>query len=155
MPNIGDTAPEFVLYDAYKRVRKLSEFLAQGGKTVIAFYPGAFTGVCTQEMCTFRDMYKELQKLKGNVVGISVDAPFAQRAFAEKNGLTFPLLCDFKRETVQKYNVGWKALGGVEGYDVANRAIFIVDSSGKIAFKWIAEGPDELPDFEAIKKALA
>ena len=155
MPNIGEKAPEFALYDADRKVRRLSEFLAGGGKTIIAFFPGAFTGVCTQEMCTFRDTYADLQSLKGTVVGISVDAPFAQKAFAEKNGLTFPLLCDFKRETIQKYGVVWPSLGGVEGYDTANRAIFVVDSSGKIVFKWVAENPGVLPDFEAIKKALA
>ena len=155
MPSVGEKAPEFSLYDADRKVRKLSEFVAQGGRTIIAFYPGAFTSVCTQEMCTFRDMYGELQKLKGTVVGISVDAPFAQKAFAEKNGLTFPLLCDFKREAVERYDVRWKSLGGVEGYDVANRAIFVVDGSGKIVFKWMAENPGVMPDFQAIKKALA
>ncbi len=154
MPEVGQEAPEFALYDADKKLRKSSEFLVKGHRTVFAFFPGAFTGVCTQEMCTFRDMYGELQKLNGSVVGISVDAPFAQKAFAEKNGLTFPLLCDFKREVIQKYGVVWKNLGGVEGYECANRAIFVVDSSGKVAFKWVAENPGQLPDFEAIKKAL-
>ena len=155
MLGVGEKAPDFALYDADRKVRKLSEFLTQGGKTVLAFFPGAFTSVCTQEMCTFRDMYGELQNLKGTVVGISVDAPFAQKAFAEKNGLTFTLLCDFKREAVQKYGVVWKSLGGVEGYDVANRAIFVVDSMGEISFKWVAENPGVMPDFEAIKKSLA
>ncbi len=155
MPGLGDTAPEFALYDQDRKVRKSAEFLVEGRKTVFAFYPGAFTGVCTQEMCTFRDMYGELEKLKGNVVGISVDAPFAQKAFAEKNGLTFPLLCDFKRDVIRRYGVVWNNLGGVEGYDVANRAIFLVDGRGKITFKWVAPEPGKLPDFEAIKKALA
>ena len=154
MPEVGDSAPEFTLYDADKKLRKSTEFLAQGHRTVFAFFPGAFTGVCTTEMCTFRDMYGDLQKLNGSVVGISVDAPFAQKAFAEKNGLTFPLLCDFKREVIQKYGVVWKNLSGVEGYESANRAIFVVDGSGKVTFKWVAENPGKLPDFEAIKKAL-
>ena len=105
-------------------------------------------------MCTLRDMYSELGKMNGNVVGISVDAPFAQKAFAEKHGLTFPLLCDFKREVVKKYGVVWNKLGGVEGYVSANRAIFVVDSQGRILFKWVAPEPGTLPDFEAIKKAL-
>jgi peroxiredoxin len=99
-------------------------------------------------------MYSELQKLNGVLVGISVDAPFAQKAFAEKNGLTFPLLCDFKHETIKKYGVVWKNLSGVEGYESANRAIFIVDDSGKVLFKWVADNPGQLPDFEAVKKAL-
>jgi len=153
MPNIGDKAPSFSLYDADKNVRNLSEFLVTGKKTILAFFPGAFTGTCTKEMCTFRDMYAELEHMNGMVVGVSVDAPFAQKAFAEKHNLTFPLLCDFKREVINKYEVVWRNLGGVEGYDTANRAIFVLDGSGKIVFKWVGE-PGKLPDFEAIKKAL-
>ncbi|MDG7007829.1 MAG: redoxin domain-containing protein [Nitrososphaerota archaeon] len=154
MPEIGDRAPDFSLYDADRKLRKMSEFLVKGRKTVFAFFPGAFTNVCTQEMCAFRDMYGELEKMNGSVVGISVDAPFAQKAFAEKHGLTFPLLCDFDREVVKKYDLVWKNLGGVEGYDVANRAIFVVDDGGIVTFSWIAENPGKLPDFEAIKRAL-
>jgi glutaredoxin-dependent peroxiredoxin len=154
MTEVGDTAPAFVLYDADKKMRNSSEFLVEGRRTVLAFFPGAFTGACTQEMCTFRDMYGELEKLNGMVVGISVDAPFAQKAFAEKNNLTFPLLCDFERKVIQAYGVVWKGLGGVEGYVSANRAIFVVDDSGKVLFKWVAENPGKLPDFEAVKKAL-
>lgn len=155
MTEVGDRAPDFALYDANKRVRKLSEFLTEGRKTILAFYPGAFTGVCTQEMCMFRDMHEELGRLKGEVVGISVDAPFAQKAFAETNSLEFPLLCDFKREVIGKYGVVWNGLGGVEGYASANRAIFVLDDSGKVLFRWVAENPGKLPDFEAVKRALA
>ena len=154
MPSIGDVAPGFSLYDADKKMRSLSEFLVKGRRTILAFYPGAFTGVCTQEMCTFRDMYGELQKLNGVLVGISIDGPFAQKAFAEKNGLSFPLLCDFERKVIQEYGVVWKGLSGVDGYVSANRAIFVLDDSGKVLFKWVAEGPGKLPDFEAVKKAL-
>lgn len=154
MPEVGDRAPDFALYDYDKKMRHMSEFLVKGHRTVIAFFPGAFTGVCDKEMCTFRDMYAELQGLNGNLVGISVDSPFAQKAFVEKYGLTFPLLCDFKREVIPKYGVVWKNLGGVDGYDAANRAIFVVDDSGKILFKWVADSPGTLPDFDAVKKAL-
>jgi peroxiredoxin len=154
MPEVGDKAPDFALYDTERKVRKLSEFLKERRRTILAFYPGAFTGVCTQEMCTFRDMFPELQRLKGELVGISVDAPFAQKEFAEKNKLTFPLLCDFKREAVKKYGILWPNLAGVEGYDVANRAIFIVDEWGKIVFKWVAPNPGTLPNFDLVKSAL-
>jgi len=154
MVNVGDIAPDFALYDYDKKVRKLSEFLTKGKKTILAFFPGAFTGTCTQEMCTFRDMYGELEKLNGTVVGVSVDAPFAQKAFAEKNNLKFPLLCDFKREVIKTYDVVWKNLSGVEGYVSAKRAIFVLDGSGKVLYRWVAENPGMLPDFEAIRKAL-
>lgn len=154
MVEVGDSAPDFTLYDADRKKRRLSEFVTPGGKMVLAFFPGAFTSVCTQEMCTFRDMYGEFQKMRGSVVGISVDAPFAQKAFAEKNGLTFPLLCDFDRDTVKKYGVVWNDLGSVEGYVCANRAIFVIDGSGRVTYKWVGENPGKLPDFDAVKRAL-
>lgn len=154
MPEIGENAPDFSLYDYDRKMRRMSEFLREGKRTVFAFFPGAFTSVCTKEMCTFRDMYPELEGLGGSVVGISVDAPFPQKAFADANGVKFPLLCDFKREVINKYGVVWRNLGSVEGYDSANRAIFVVDDAGKIVFKWVADSPGTLPDFEAIKKSL-
>ena len=154
MPEIGEVAPDFTLYDSEKKKRTLSEFLGQGRRTILAFFPGAFTGTCTKEMCAIRDMYGELEGLKGQVVGVSVDAPWAQKAFAEKYGLTFPLLCDFKREVIPRYGLVWKNLSGVEGYDVSNRAIFVLDGAGKVTYKWVANEPGGFPDFEAIKKAL-
>jgi peroxiredoxin len=154
MPNVGEKVPDFTLYDTEKKVRKLPEFLSKGRKTVIAFFPGAFTGACTKEMCTFRDMYSELESLKGSVVGISVDAPFAQKAFAQANKLTFPLLCDFNRQVIRKYDVVWSNLSGVEGYVCANRAIFLVDEGGVVRYKWVAPDPGTLPNFDEIKAAL-
>ena len=154
MLKVGDKVPEFALYDTDLKLRKTSDFLAKGKKTIFAFYPGAFTGVCTKEMCAFRDMHEELQKLKANVVGISVDPPFANKAFAEKHGLNIPLLSDFKRDAIRDYGVVWKNLGGMEGYDGANRAVFVADGSGKIVYEWVGENPGKYPDFDAIKKAL-
>jgi peroxiredoxin len=151
---VGEVAPDFQLFDADKKLRAKSEFLKRGRRTIIAFFPGAFTGVCTQEMCTFRDMYAELQKLSGDIVGISVDAPFAQKAFSDANKLTFPLLCDFKRDIIQRYGVVWNNLGGVEGYVSANRAVFVVDGDGVIRYKWVAPNPGTLPNFEEVKQAL-
>jgi glutaredoxin-dependent peroxiredoxin len=154
MLQTGMVAPDFTLYDADKKERKLSEFLVSGKKTIVAFYPGAFTGTCTQELCTFRDMFADLQAMNAQLVGVSVDGPFAQKAFAEKNGLMFPLLCDFKREVIRKYDVVWEDLSGVKGYQSANRAIYILASDGKIAFSWAAPNPGVLPDFAEIKKQL-
>jgi glutaredoxin-dependent peroxiredoxin len=155
MTQVGSTAPGFTLYDANKKERNLSEFLSKGKKTILAFYPGAFTSVCTQEMCTFRDMFSDLQKMNGNLVGISVAAPFAQKEFAEKYSLNFPLLCDFTRKVTQQYGLIWPNLSGVSGYDVANRAILILDEEGKIRYSWTAPNPGVLPDFNEIKKNLS
>ena len=154
MLEIGDKAPDFALYDADVKMRALSEFLAEGEKTILAFYPGAFTGTCTKEMCAFRDMHEELQRLKAKVVGISVDSPFANKAFAEKHGLTFTLLSDFGRQVVRDYGVLWNDLGGMKGYDSANRAVFVVGGDGKIVYRWVGENPGKYPDFEAVRKAL-
>jgi len=155
MLEVGSKVEEFTLYDADKKERRLSEFLTKGRRTILAFYPGAFTGVCDKEMCIFRDMFTELEKMNANLVGVSVDAPFAQKAFAEKYGLHFPLLCDFRREVIQKYGLLWKDLGGVNGYDTSNRAIFVLDETGRVLYSWVAPSPGVLPDFEAIKSKLA
>jgi len=154
MTEVGEKAPDFSLYDADKKERPLSEFVVKGHRTILAFFPGAFTGGCTQEMCTFRDMFQDLQKMNGVLVAISVDAPFSQKAFAEKYGFVFPMLCDFKREVIQKYGVVWNDLGGVVGYTTANRAIFVLNDSGIVTYKWVAPNPGTQPDFESIKKAL-
>ena len=154
MLQVGAKAEEFTLYDSDKKERKLSEFLTKGRRTILAFYPGAFTGVCDKEMCTFRDMFTDLQRLNANLVGISVDAPWAQKTFAEKYNLNFPLLCDFNLAVTQKFGVMWKDLGGVKGYESANRAIFVLDDQAKVLYSWAAPNPGVLPDFEAIKKSL-
>jgi len=105
-------------------------------------------------MCAFRDMYGELQGMKAAVVGISVDAPFAQKAFAEKHDLTFTLLCDFKREVISKFGVVWRNLGGVDGYVSANRAIFVVNDAGMVTYRWVAESPGNLPNFDEVRAAV-
>lgn len=154
MLQAGTVAPDFTLHDADKKERKLSEFLAAGKKTILAFYPGAFTGTCTEELCTFRDMFADLQAMNAQLVAISVDGPFAQKAFAEKYDFKFPLLCDFKRKAIRDYDVVWEDLSGVKGYQSANRAIYILESSGRIAFSWVAPNPGVLPDFAEIKRCL-
>ncbi len=154
MLQVGAAAPVFTLYDADKKERKLSEFLVKGKRTILAFYPGAFTSVCTAEFCTFRDTWGDLEKMNAILVGISVDPPFAQKAFAEKYGFKFPLLCDFNRKVTQEYDLIWHNLGDVKGYDVSNRAVFTVDDAGKVLYSWIASAPSVAPDFEGIRKSL-
>ena len=154
MLKVGDSAPKFTLYDADRKLRETGEFLVPGKKTIIAFYPGAFSGICTKEMCELSDMNAELQELGATVVGISVDSPFANKAFADKYGLKFPLLSDYKREAIKEYDVEWTGLAGMEGFESSNRAVFVVDGSGKIGYVWVGENPGSYPDFGAIRKAL-
>lgn len=148
----GDTVPDFTLYDTDRKERSLKEFL--GGRTVLAFYPGAFTGVCTKEICRLRDTMTTFNALKANVVGISVDSPFANKGFAEVNGISFPLLSDFDRR-VSKQLVGiYDGFGFVPGYTASKRSVLVLDANAVVRYSWITENPGEEPPYEEIEQAL-
>ena len=145
---IGQQAPEFTLKNTAKESISLSDF---HGKTVIlAFYPGAFTGVCDKEMCAFQDNMVKLNDASATVVGISVDSPWANAEFARKYNLEFELLSDIDREVVTAYDASFTGLGGIEGYVSANRVVIVVDKSGVIRHRWVAENPGVEPDYDAI-----
>jgi glutaredoxin-dependent peroxiredoxin len=153
MIEIGSPAPDFSLVDTTREMKSLNDF--KGRKTVVAFYPGAFTGVCDKEMCAFRDSMAELNELNANVVGISVDSPFANSGFASRHGLQFPLLSDYKRETAGTYGVILHDFGGLPGYTVAQRSVFVLDADGVVRYRWIAENPGIEPDYDEVKAELA
>jgi len=140
-------APDFTLTAQDKSSVTLSE--ERGGRVILAFYPAAFTGVCTKEMCTFSDGMASLESSGVSVLGISVDAPFSNAAFAEANGITFPLLSDVHREATEAYGI---TLGDfvIPGYTVAQRSVFVVESDGRIGYAWVAENPGMEPDYEAV-----
>jgi len=148
----GQKPPDFQLSDQDKNQRSLKDFL--GKKTVLAFFPGAFTGVCTREMCSFRDSLKGFTAVNAQVVGISVNDPWTNKAFADMNKLTFPILCDYARETVRKYNLLHNDFAGLKGYTVAKRSVFILDDQGVVRYKWISDDPGREPNYEEIKTAL-
>ena len=149
----GKKPPEFQLPDQERKQRALKDFL--GKKTVLAFFPGAFTSVCTKEMCTFRDSMQALNSLNAQVIGISVNDPFTNKAFAEANKLEFPILSDYSRETVRKFNVFHDNFAGLTGYTVAKRSVFVLDELGVLRYKWVSNDPGKQPDYDAIKKVLA
>ena len=151
-PKVGDKAPDFSLPDVDLRTQSLHEF--EGSKVVLAFFVGAFTSVCTKEMCAFRDSMARLTNLKAQVIGISVNDPFANKGFAEKNKLMFPLLSDYNREVIKTYNLVELDFAGLEGYTVAKRSIFLLDRKGIIRYTWIAEDPTIEPDYKGIEEAL-
>ncbi|MEM3085773.1 MAG: peroxiredoxin [Halobacteria archaeon] len=153
MVNVGDPAPDFTLFDADRKPRKLSEFL--GKNVLLAFYPGAFTGVCTKEMCTFRDSLERLKGASAEVVGVSVDPPFANKAWADQHKLPFTLLSDYERNVVNRYGVAFPNLAGLPRYVAANRAVFIVDRSGVVRYKWVAPNPGVEPNYPEVQKVLA
>ncbi|MBS16921.1 MAG: peroxiredoxin [Chloroflexi bacterium] len=144
--------PDISLLDLERNPVNLKSY--EGKKTIIAFFPGAFTGGCTEELCNFQSDLEEFNNLNVQIVGISVDSPFALTGWAQANGITFDLLSDYKKECIKLFDVEFHGLAGMEGYVSSNRAVFIADSSGEITYKWIAENPGVLPDFEEIKKNL-
>jgi peroxiredoxin len=149
----GTSAPAFALYDTNRKERSLAEF--SGKNVVLAFYPGAFTGACTKEMCAFRDSLAQFNQLNAQVVGISVDAPFANNAFAAQNKLEFPLLSDYSRAVCRSYGGVHEDFAGLKGYTVSKRAVFVVDGNGVVTYAWVSENPGIEPNYEEIKKALA
>lgn len=150
---VGSTAPDFTLVDTEKKPRTLKEFL--GKKTVIVFYPGAFTGVCTKEMCAFRDSLAEMGTLNAQVVGISVDSPFANKAFAEQNRIGYPLLSDLTHEVSKQYCGLYDSFAMVPGYKASKRSVFVLDPKGTVKYAWISENPGAEPPYADVKAALA
>ena len=142
----------FTLFDSTKKERSLSEF--RGKKTILAFLPGAFTGVCDKELCTFRDSTAELNDLNAQVVAINVDSPFANKAFANAYDLKFPILSDYSREVAGQYAGLHKDFAGMKGYDASKRAVFVLDEEGKVIYSWITDNPGVEPDYDEVKKAL-
>jgi len=153
MVEVGEKAPEFTLYNQDFKPVSLSDLLKEGNPVILVFFPAAFSPVCTNELCNFRDRMALLNKTQGKVVGISVDLPFSLKEFKEKNRLNFDLLSDFNKEVIKKYNVVLEDLKGLKG--LAKRAVFIIDKEGKVAWKWVSDDPLVEPDYdEVVKKAL-
>jgi glutaredoxin-dependent peroxiredoxin len=149
---VGDKAPNFTLPDVDLKPRSLKEFMGQ--KTVLAFFVGAFTSTCTKEMCEFRDSMARLIDLKTQVIGISVNDPFSNKGFAEKNRLSFPILSDYKREVIKTYGLELPNFAGLNGYTVAKRSIFILDENGTVRYAWISDDPAVEPNYQEIQKTL-
>ncbi|HLB11552.1 MAG TPA: peroxiredoxin [Dehalococcoidia bacterium] len=148
---VGQPAPAFTLKDTEMKDRSLQEF--KGKKVILAFYPAAFTGVCTKEMCTFRDSLAQLNSANTQVLGISTDTPFANKAFGKENGITFPLLSDVSREVINAYDIVFPDLAGIKGLTVAKRAIFVIDGGGVVRYKWTAPEPKVEPNYAEVMDA--
>lgn len=150
---IGQRVPEFSLPDTNKQDRKLSDF-TQKGKTVLVFFPFAFSGVCDKEMCVFRDGAARFNALNAQVVGISVDSIYTLKVFAQTYSLQFPLLSDFNKKVSKAYGVlheTWVALG-YKG--VSKRAAFVLDGRGILRYKWVTDAPSNEPPYDEILSAL-
>jgi peroxiredoxin len=148
MVKIGDTAPAFTLKNTGKSDVTLADYIGQ--TVVLAFYPGAFTGVCDKEMCAFQDNLAKLNDSNTTVFGISVDSPWANAEFARKYNLEFDLLSDLDREVVNSYDAAFVGLGGIDGYVCANRVVIVIDKAGTVQHRWVAENPGVEPDYDAV-----
>jgi peroxiredoxin len=150
--DVGQKAPQFTLVNTDLKAVSLSGF--SGKNVVLAFYPAAFTGVCQKEMCTFRDALNDFTSANTAVLGVSVDSPFANKEFAAKNGLNFPLLSDITRDVIKQYDVVFNDLAGVKGFTVAKRAVFVIDRQGVIRYKWVAPEPKVEPNYAEVTAAV-
>lgn len=150
--SIGDVAPGFELPDTELKMRTLEEF--KGKKIVLSFFVAASSPVCEAELCTFRDSWKEISDLGAQVVAVSNDGPFANKAFAEKNNYNFPVLADYTSKTIRDYDVLMPDLLHIKNYNAAKRSVFVIMEDGKIGYKWVSDDPLKEPNYEEIKQFL-
>ncbi len=150
---VGKKAPEFKALDSGLKEKTLSDY--KGKKTVLAFFPGAFTSVCTKEMCTFRDSMANFNKLNATVVGISVDQPFSLAEFGKQNKLTFDLLSDPERKISKEYGALHEKFLDKPGLTASKRAVFVLDKEGVVRYKWVSDNPGVEPDYKLIESELA
>jgi len=148
MSNLNEIAPDFNLKNTEKNDIALSSF--KGKTVVLAFYPGAFTGVCDTEMCSLRDSMNSFNDLNATVLGISVDSPWANAEFAKKYEINFNLLSDYNRDVSKAYDMIFNGLGGLGGYECSNRGVIIIDGEGLIQYRWVAENPGVEPNYSEI-----
>jgi len=158
--SVGTKAPDFTLptktAEGPKEI-KLSDNFGRAN-TLLLFFPMAFTGTCTTEMCSMSNGLLEYRDLNATVYGISGDNPFAQEAWAQKESISVPLLSDYEHEVARNYDVAYDSflpqLGLTMG-GVAKRAAFVIDREGVIQHAESLEDARELPNFESIKAKLA
>ena len=148
--DVGSKAPDFTLTSQDRRPVKLSE--QRGRPVVLAFFPAAFSGVCQKELCTFRDSMARLNQANAQVFGISVDTFFALKAFADAQGLTFPLLSDFNKQTIRDYGVFNEDMIGLKG--IAKRAVFVIDKDGVVRHKEVLDDARNEPNYDRVFAAL-
>jgi len=149
--DVGSKAPDFTLTNEERQPVKLSE--QRGKPVVLAFFPAAFSGVCTKELCTFRDSFARLNQAHAQVYGISVDTFFTLKAFHDQQQLTFPLLSDFNKQAIRDYGVFNEEMIGLKG--IAKRAVFVIDKDGVVRHREVLDDARNEPNYDAVFKALA
>ena len=149
---VGSAAPNFKLFSSDKEEVQLSDY--RGKNVVILFFPAAFTGVCTAELCDTRDNMQKYQSLNAEILAISVDSLFTLAKFKEENAYNFPLLSDFNAKTAKKYDSLYKEfVFGMK--NVARRSAFVIDAKGVVRYAEVLESAGNIPNFKAIQETLA
>jgi peroxiredoxin len=150
--DVGSKAPDFTLMDQDRQPVTLSSAV-QKGPVVLAFFPAAFSSVCQNEMCTFRDSIATLGQSKAQVFGVSTDTFFALKAWADQQRFNFPLLSDYNKEVISSYGVTNPDMIGLK--NIAKRAVFVIDQQGVIRHKEVLDDARNEPDYGRVNQALA
>ena len=149
---VGSKAPEFTLVNQDREPVSLSSQLGTG-PVVLAFFPGAFSGTCTKEMCTFRDSMSQFNGLNARVLGISTDTFFALKAWGDQQRLGFPLLSDYNKDVINAYGVVNPDMIGLK--NIAKRSVFVLDRKGVVRYREVLEDARNEPDYQKLQEALA
>ena len=148
---IGNTAPDFTLYNTEKQAIKLSEL--KGHNVVLLFFPLAFTSTCTKELCGVRDDIANYEGLNAKVFGISIDSIFSLGQFKKEQGLNFDLLSDFNKEASTAYDCLYDQFV-LEMKGVSKRSAFLIDGNGIIQYAEVLESAGDIPDLELLKSHI-
>jgi peroxiredoxin len=148
----GDKAPSFKLFNSDKKEVSLSDF--NGKNLIVHFFPQAFTGVCTTQLCTVRDAISMYKNDKADVVAISVDSVFTLGKFKEEQKLQFDLLSDFNKDVSATYGAIHEVFPAFGMKGVSKRAAFVIDAHGTIQYAEVLDSPGDLPNFAAINETL-
>jgi peroxiredoxin len=150
----SDTAPLFTATRGTSdhETFELEDYIGNG-PTVLAFFPGAFTPPCTNEMVAFQDNLEAFQDAGAAIFGVSADSPFCQGAFREEHGIEFDLVSDMSGDVIQQYDleIDIEELGL---YGIANRAVFVLDDTGTVTYHWVADDPTNEPNYEELLEAV-
>ena len=149
---IGQAAPAFSLYDSEKKKINLGDY--KGKNVVLLFFPLAFTGTCTKELCSVRDNISIYNETNAQVLGISVDSLYVLNKYKKEQNLNFPLLSDFNKDASKAFDVLYETYPSFEMQGVSKRAVFVIDKEGVVQHAEICATPGELPDFNAIQQTL-
>jgi len=149
--DVGSKAPDFTLMNQDREPVSLGA--QRGHPVVLAFFPDAFSSVCTTELCTFRDNLAKLNAAHAQVYGISVDTFFTLKAFQKDQQLTFPLLSDFNKDVIRQYGVFNEDMIGLKG--IAKRAVFVVDRDGVVRYREVLDDARNEPNYQRVYDTLA